>query len=385
MSSTPDFSTLHPGSIAAADHREQTSLPSTRDLFGAATEASGISIRQMLKECRQGSKWPGKMTQHEYVSWRLYEKSRDERKLFISDWVHWPIHDICMDEVWSPRTEDKWQCTQELLSAGIPTIPCVAIVDRSGASFDGTDVLRSEADIQSYVESADGPLFAKPNTLMGSFGAFRIDGVDGDKLVLNGGQDRLPLLNIVEHGLSDLTYVLQPVVCNHSDIAEYAEGLATVRNVNFVRNGTVRLDRCVLKIPVQGNYADNNWRSGNLLADIDPATGRIEQVSRGVGPHREDFTHHPDTGTALVGVTLPHWDRVVEVNRDTAALFGAINYQSQDIALTPDGPVVVEVNSGGSFALPQMAAGRGLLNAQNKEFFEACGVNFRSLPKPPYD
>ena len=82
---------------------------------------------------------------------------------------------------------------------------------------------------------------------------------------------------------------------------------------------------------------------------------------------------HPATGTPLVGETLPEWDRVLDLARTCAPIFAPLRYQSMDIAITPEGPLLVEINTGGAFNLPQLASGRGFLTDPVREFFRDCG------------
>ena len=46
-----------------------------------------------------------------------------------------------------------------------------------------------------------------------------------------------------------------------------------------------------------------------------------------------------------------------------------------DIAITADGPVLIEINTGGGFDLPQLASGEGFLSDEVANFFRACGFN----------
>jgi len=372
---------LNPNSLAARDHEEEQATYDLEDLYERASKASGRPINQMIKEAKQNHKWPGKMNLLDYVLHGLYNLDKKQRKEFLSDWLHWPIHEFCKDEVWSEKTVDKWVCTNELEQAGIPTIPVLAVVDTTGAEYGDTPTIATTEQLDDFFASATFPLFAKPNRLLGSFGAMRIDERDGDDLIVNG--EREPLDSMITELMADVPYVVQHAVANHDDIAEFADALATLRTVNMVENGSVRLERAVLKIPSAGNVADNLWRAGNMVANVDPTTGVIDRVIKGKGPDLVELTEHPDTGTRLLGMQLPMWDQVVELNDRAASLFGAISYQSLDVGFTNDGPVVVEVNSGGSFSLPQQASGVGLLTAENKKFFESQGVNFRKLEDTP--
>lgn len=372
---------LHPNSLAARDHGISQTPVDVAALFDEVVAQSGRPGQEMLKEIKQGKKWPGQITALEYMRHRIYERDRGARKEFISDWLHWPIHEFCSDPEWSPKTVDKWQCTDELAQAGIPVIPILAVVDRSSTDYGTTPNLSSPEELAAFLAGADFPLFAKPNRLLGSFGAFRIEGVTGDEI--DTGHEQVPLSDLIETFMSDEPYVFQPVVTNHNSMDGYAAALATVRTVNLVSPNSVQLVAAVLKMPVGDNIADNAWRDGNLVADVDPATGVIRRAVSGTGPAMIVHEHHPDTGVTLPGIQLPLWAQVLELNEQTASHFSKIRYQSLDIAITNNGPVVVEVNSGSSFSLPQQASGHGFLTSGTKKFFESCGVNFRKLPSTP--
>jgi len=43
------------------------------------------------------------------------------------------------------------------------------------------------------------------------------------------------------------------------------------------------------------------------------------------------------------------------------------------MAIPNEGPIVVEVNTGGGFDLPQLASGRGFLTDEVLEFIAECG------------
>ena len=45
-----------------------------------------------------------------------------------------------------------------------------------------------------------------------------------------------------------------------------------------------------------------------------------------------------------------------------------------DVAITPAGPMLIEINTGDGFDLPQLASGRGFLTDEVQEFFSECGV-----------
>ena len=68
------------------------------------------------------------------------------------------------------------------------------------------------------------------------------------------------------------------------------------------------------------------------------------------------------------------WDDVISLAFACSRIFASARYQSVDVAITPDGPMLIEINTGGAFDLPQLANGRGFLTAEVQEFFSECGV-----------
>src|SRR3546814_5605206 len=85
-----------------------------------------------------------------------------------------------------------------------------------------------------------------------------------------------------------------------------------------------------LKIPGADNIADNFWRVGNLLANIDPEHGTILRVLRGNAPGMEEFQQHPATVQQLDATRLPNWQEVRRVTVACARLLVTGRYPSLD-------------------------------------------------------
>ena len=111
-----------------------------------------------------------------------------------------------------------------------------------------------------------------------------------------------------------------------------------------------------------------------MLASIDTQSGTVERLVRGKGLTLETLERHPEVNEPLIGEKLPFWSEVISLNQRCAFCFSQIPFQSTDIAITPDGPVLIEVNTGGSFELPQLASGRGFLNSQVRDFLVSRGL-----------
>jgi len=359
--------------------KESRKFADIEELLAEAKPHAPKSVLKMMKDVRRLGKGAGQLKYVEYFRWKLWEKSRGEQNTFLSEWSHWPIENACNDQEMAATTVAKWECTDILERADIATIPVSAMVDPgisdSSSTYGNTPHLRTGDDLLAFLNQSTLPLFAKPNALLGSFGALIISAVDGTDVHLSDG--RVYTADAVIQDLfANEPYVLQEVLQNHASIREWAPNLATMRTLNFVGDSTLETPFAIFKIPCNGNIADNFWRDGNLLAEMDVATGEIVRVMRGEGINTVEFTHHPDTGHELVGTFAPFWEETMELNRATARLFPKLRYSTLDMSFTDDGPVVVEVNSGGSFDLPQLATGRGLLQPHIKDFISSCGYTF---------
>ncbi|MGE0627290.1 MAG: sugar-transfer associated ATP-grasp domain-containing protein, partial [Hyphomicrobiaceae bacterium] len=91
-------------------------------------------------------------------------------------------------------------------------------------------------------------------------------------------------------------------------------------------------------------------------------TGEVKKVLSGDGLSLAEVTHHPDTGAALVGAHLPNWDRMKQAALEGARLMHEVGLIGWDMASTPDGPVIVEMNVTPDLGLCQLADARGMLD-----------------------
>jgi hypothetical protein len=73
--------------------------------------------------------------------------------------------------------------------------------------------------------------------------------------------------------------------------------------------------------------------------------------------------YHPDSGEAFHGIKLPFRQETFSLLKGIAILFPGCEIIGWDIALTPDGPVIVEGNWNAGLRFPQMSMKKGLATA----------------------
>lgn len=125
-----------------------------------------------------------------------------------------------------------------------------------------------------------------------------------------------------------------------------------VSSVNTIRfmtalypDNKARLIASFIKIGRKGKCVDNAGGGGNVDACIDMGTGIMKYAIQfdGLGKAME-ITHHPDSGTLLEGVKIEKWNDIVEQVLHFQECFPYCKAAGWDIAITDEGPVVIEVN-----------------------------------------
>jgi hypothetical protein len=182
---------------------------------------------------------------------------------------------------------------------------------------------------------------------------------------------------------SEEGYLLQTNLKPNPEIADICSGrVSTVRVIIILQDGKSEIIQTVWKIPAPDSIADNFWRKGNMLGAVDSETGKVTRVVRGVATDLEQIKNHPKTDQMIEGITLPHWQEVTSLCLKHSQVFDKNRYQSWDIALCPEGPVIVEVNTGSAFNLSQLATGKGFMTDRFRDFLESCGYHIEKPQKP---
>lgn len=154
--------------------------------------------------------------------------------------------------------------------------------------------------------------------------------------------------DIAHRLLGTSPWLLQPRLTNSVDWAELGSGpdtaLATVRVVTgrLLPDGPVEIIGGFMRFALRHAVVDN-LRAGGIGADYDPRTGRL-QAARRMADRGRPLSHHPETGGRIEGRIIPRWEDIAALARQAHALVADIATLGWDIALTPDGPVLIETN-----------------------------------------
>lgn len=141
-------------------------------------------------------------------------------------------------------------------------------------------------------------------------------------------------------------------------------GLSTLRVHTVLTPTGGRVVAVIAKILSKPSLVDNftMGQKGNLIAEVDIETGKLG-AAFGVRPGNrflvEEIERHPTLGTRFRGFQLPDWAELKRVSIQCAEAFPEVPLLGNDIALTSEGPLVIEINTSPGYELPQITLGRG--------------------------
>ncbi len=111
----------------------------------------------------------------------------------------------------------------------------------------------------------------------------------------------------------------------------------------------------MLRLPTQMSDGRANLHQGAIAAGVDITTGTTHHAV-----HLDRVvSKHPDTGKAVRGIQLPHWDEILRISAMSADMTG-LGYLGVDVVIDADeGPMLLELNARPGLSI-QIANGGGL-------------------------
>lgn len=164
---------------------------------------------------------------------------------------------------------------------------------------------------------------------------------DCELLLFDGSVEKL------SNVLSNNPRIFESVIKQTQQLSNFNE--SSVNTIRFMTtlypDGSARVIATFIKIGRAGKCVDNAGGGGNVDVCVDVETGEVKYAIQYDGWHNiKDIEKHPDSGTQLNGTIIENWDAIKsEVIRFQQA-FPWCKAAGWDIAITDEGPVVIEVN-----------------------------------------
>ncbi len=166
---------------------------------------------------------------------------------------------------------------------------------------------------------------------------------------------------------ADRGWLVQPIVKAHASLQEISSthALSTARIVTCVTEEGPEIMLALLKLARGSNPVDNFYMgvTGNMVAEIDIASGRLGPAKGSLSksfPCISSFSVDPDTGRQITGRLVPFWEETKRVVLQAQSTLPGLKSLGWDVAITDQGPCVVETNTNYASELMEVAYGKGL-------------------------
>ena len=257
--------------------------------------------------------------------------------------------------------QDKHETSTLLAARGIPMAPTLKVISR-GAAFDITSCLQSHSR-----------LFCKPRHGSRSRDAFVIEakrekGQVSIFAVKNGLRAQPATLEQLRKAMMCDDFLIQPFLNNHASFAALTSSgdLITMRVITENNPGSGICCYCAtIEIP------DDSGAAGyaHIILPIDPASGRLNHFPVQSLPEQTRALYDA-MYKRMEGFIVPCWENIGKSALEAHRHFPDIYAIAWDYVATPEGPYLLEGNSGWGTRTPQIISGGLLQNIISKEFIE---------------
>lgn len=166
---------------------------------------------------------------------------------------------------------------------------------------------------------------------------------DDDALMTRFDGQKIKLSEV----LGEDPLIFESVVRQTEQFSRFNE--SSVNTVRFMTtlypDGSAKIIATFIKIGRAGKCVDNAGGGGNVDVCVDTKTGEIKYAIQYDGWRNiKEIEKHPDSGNQLNGVIIENWEAIKADVIKYQQAFPYCKAAGWDIAITDEGPVVIEVN-----------------------------------------
>ena len=264
---------------------------------------------------------------YDYLMFGFYDMNGRERDTYLTRVRNKKVQEIMNDIAYSDEFDDKLRFNENF------------------AEFLGRKTLNGEtatvADLTAFLDGQEA-IFAKINH--GDCGR----GVE--KLYVKDFESPAAMLDYIQQ---NKLVVLEQVLRQHEDMARlHPSSGNTMRILTDLVDDTVHIAYITVKMGRGGGVCDNSGQGG-VLCRVDIESGRI--CSPATDDYFNVYDKHPDTGIVFQGYQLPMVDEAIALAKKAARKVPQVGHVGWDVAITPDGPAIIEGNDFPGTDLCQLA------------------------------
>ena len=252
----------------------------------------------------------------DYVLCAFYSLTPAQRATYVTRGINNRIVRLCNDPAWYHCVEDKREFNR--LYSGFVRRDWLDLGNCTYAAFAGFRAGR-ETVISKPVSATCG---------------------QGIEKLCKGSFDSLQAM--YAHLKNSGAGLIEELIIQHPDVAKlYPDSVNTYRIVTVARKGVSGVVYAFIRIGNGGRFVDN-INSGGMAAPVDLQTGVITHPA--FDKDSRLYEAHPVTGCPIRGYRLPYWRESVEMCLAAAQVVPQLGYVGWDVAVSPDGPQLIEGN-----------------------------------------
>lgn len=190
--------------------------------------------------------------------------------------------------------------------------------------------------LKKFIKGKDS-VFAKVKDDCGGHGITKLSG--DDFLDVDALYDRL---------MENKQFLVEDTIVQHEVLNKInPNAVNNVRFATLVKDGKVYIVTRTLRL---NTGSDAVISSNDIMVDIG-LDGKL--ISDAVDEMFDIHEVHPDTKTKIKGMELPFIKEAEELVKKAAFMVPEVRYVGWDVAITPDGPIIIEGNFYPSYGLTQ--------------------------------
>ena len=150
---------------------------------------------------------------------------------------------------------------------------------------------------------------------------------------------------------------LEELIVQHKKMSTLCPtSVNTIRIMTFVNNNRSEILYAALRVG-NGVYEVDNFHKGGMGVSIDTRTGKLK--GNAIDKDLNEYKLHPTTRMYFNKFEIPYWNEVRKMVLDAALVNKKIKVVGWDVAITKNGPVLVEGNRRPGFDLVQVLSKKG--------------------------
>ncbi len=160
-------------------------------------------------------------------------------------------------------------------------------------------------------------------------------------------------------GMTASGFIVQEFIQQHPELNRMFAGCINTMRINTLLNkqGKASIFHVFLRMGTGTSFVDN-VSSGGLYSGVHIENGKLFPVAWGSLTHGgKHYNSHPDTGIKFSDFTIPQFNEAKNLACRAAESLPSLRFVGWDIAITPDGPVLIEGNPRSSLATVEAAFG----------------------------